>query len=138
MGQYLSKQLKCRKGKISKKTTIVGSKFSYKLVLQAKYKAMGISAKVGIAAKDLGIGRSGGRVRTMIGIAHRKKAAKKRANKVTYLTSKDNRAQALYGTGVLSQATYGAETTGYSPTFGGELRPMAADATGTAHKGRCP
>ena len=32
----------------------------------------------------------------------------------------------------------GAETTGYSPTFVGELRTMAAEATGTAHTGRCP
>ena len=74
----------------------------------------------------------------MIGITHRKKAAKARANKVTYLTSKSKRAQALYGTGVLPQATYGAESVGYSPTMITELRTMAADATGTAKKGRCP
>ena len=58
----------------------------------------------------------------MLGIAHRKRAAKKRANKVTYVTSKDKRAKALYGTGVLPQATYGAESTGYSPTFVKELK----------------
>ena len=74
----------------------------------------------------------------MFGISHRKKAAKSRANKVTYLTSKDKKAQALFGTGVLPQATYGAETVGYSPTFVGKLRTLAADATGPANKGRCP
>ena len=60
MGQYLANHLKNRKGKISKKTTIVGTKFSHKLVLQAKYRSFGVSAKIGIAAKDLGIGRAGG------------------------------------------------------------------------------
>ena len=74
----------------------------------------------------------------MFGISHRKKAAKSRANKVTYLTSKNKKAQALYGTGVLPHATYGAETVGYSVTFVGELRTMAASATGTANKRRCP
>ena len=74
----------------------------------------------------------------MVGITYRKRAAKARANKVTYLKAKDKRAQALYGTGVLPQATYEAETVGYSPMLVSELLTMAAAATGTAHKGRCP
>ena len=36
MGQYLVKELRKRKGKISKKTTIVESKYSHKLILHAK------------------------------------------------------------------------------------------------------
>ena len=126
------------KGKISPKTTIIGNNCSLNQQLCQALKKGGIHTKVAKAAKDLGIGRSGGHRRTMIGIIHRKKAAKLRASRVTYLTSKDKRAKALYGTGVLPQATYGAETTGYSPTFVTELRTMAADATGTSHKGRCP
>ena len=47
MGDFLTKELRKRKGKMSKKTTIVGSKFSHELVLQAKYKRLGIQAKIG-------------------------------------------------------------------------------------------
>ena len=36
MGEYLTKELRKRKGEISKKITTVGSKFSHKLILQAK------------------------------------------------------------------------------------------------------
>ena len=36
-----------------KKTTIVGSKFSHKLLLQANYEKLGVKANMGIAAKDL-------------------------------------------------------------------------------------
>ena len=57
---------------------------------------------------------------------------------VIYLTNKDKRAQALLWHRVLPQASYGAETTGYSPTLFQELRTMAADSTGTARIGRCP
>ena len=68
MGTYLTKELRKRQGKISKKTTIVGSKVIHKLVLQAKYKKLGVQAKIGRAAKHLGLGRTGGPRRTMIGI----------------------------------------------------------------------
>ena len=103
MGQYLAQQLKQRKGKISKKTTIVGTKFSHKLVLQAKYRKFGVLAKVGIAAKDLGIGRSGGSRRTMFGIKNRFGKAKARANKVAHLSNSgwvlpnNDKATANYG-----------------------------------------
>ena len=68
MGGYLSKELRRREGKISKKTTIVVSKFSHKLVLQAKYRKIGVQAEIGMAAKDLGLGRTGGLRRTVISI----------------------------------------------------------------------
>ena len=93
MGQYLSKQLQKRKGKISKKTTIVGTKFSHKCVLQAKYRKFGVLAKVGIAAKDLGIGRAGGSRRTRIGITNRFGKAKARANKVAYFSKKNKKSK---------------------------------------------
>ena len=88
MGAYLIKGLRKRKGKISKKTTIVGSKFNHKLILQAKYKKLGVQAKIGLAAKDLGLGRTGGLRRTMIGIKDRFGTARLRANKVAYLSRK--------------------------------------------------
>ena len=126
------------KGKVSPKTTVIGNSWPLNQQRRRELKKLCINTKVARAAKDLGIGRAGGHRRTLVGITHRKRAARQRAYRVTYLTTKDKRAQALYGTGVLPQATYGAETTGYSPTFVSELRTMAADATGTAHKGRCP
>ena len=89
MGEYLTKALRKRKGKISKKTAIVGSKFSHKLLLQAKYKKIGVQAKIGLAAKDLGLGRTGGLRRTMIGIKDRFGKARVRANKVAYLFRKN-------------------------------------------------
>ena len=51
MGQYLVKELRRKKGKISKKTTIVGSKFSHNLILNSKYRKIGVSSKIGLAAK---------------------------------------------------------------------------------------
>ena len=45
MGAYLTKELRKRKGKISKKTTIVGSKFCHKLILQTKYKNLGFKPR---------------------------------------------------------------------------------------------
>ena len=102
MGTYLTKELRKRKGKISKKTTIVGSKFSHKLVLQAKYKKLGVQAKIGLAAKDLGLGRTGGLRRTMIGIKDRFGKARTRANKVAYLSRKNKRAKALWNRGSTS------------------------------------
>ena len=82
-----------------KKSTIVGSKFSPKLISQAKYRQFGIQAKIGIAAKDPGIGRTGGARRTMTGIKNRFGKAKTRANRVAYLSRKNKRTKALYGTG---------------------------------------
>ena len=58
MGKCLANELRRRKGKISKKTTIVGSKFNRKLLLQAKYRKIGVQAKIGLAGKDLGLGRT--------------------------------------------------------------------------------
>ena len=95
MGNHLATNIRKMKGKISKKTTIVGTKFSHKLILQAKYRRFGIQAKIGIAAKDLGIGRTGGARRTMIGIKTRFGKAKTRANRVAYLLKKNKRAKAL-------------------------------------------
>ena len=74
----------------------------------------------------------------MIGIKDRFGKARIRANKVAYLSRKNKRAKALYGTGVLPVATSGAEAVGYSPSMVKQLRTMAADATGIANKGRCP
>ena len=63
--------------------------------------------------------------------------ARQRANKVSYLARKNKRAKALYGTGVLPAATYGAEAVGYSPSMTKQLRTMAADCMGSAKYGRC-
>ena len=71
-------------------------KVSHKLVLQAKYKKLGVQAKIGLAAKDLGLERTGGLRRTMIGIKDRFGKARIRANKVAYLSPKNKRAKALY------------------------------------------
>ena len=60
MGKYLVKELRKRKGEISTKTTILWSKYTEKLILQAKYRKLGVKTKVGTAAKDLGLGRTGG------------------------------------------------------------------------------
>ena len=97
-----------------------------------------MQAKIGLAAKDLGLGRTGGLRRTMIRIKDRFGKARVRANKVAYLSRKNKRAKALYGTGVLPSATYGAEAVGYSPTMTKQLRTMAADCMGCAKYARCP
>ena len=107
-------------------------------MLQEKYKKIGVRAKIGMAVKDLGLGRTGCHRRTMIGIKDRFGNARIRANKVTYLSRKNKRAKALYGTGVLPAATYGAEAVGYSPNMVRQLRTMAADCMGSAKYGRCP
>ena len=86
--------------KISKKTTIVGSKYSHKLILQAKYKKFGVRAKVGTAAKDLGLGRTGGLRRTMIGIRDRFGKARIRVNKVSYPARKNKKAKAFLTDGL--------------------------------------
>ena len=124
MGTYLAKLLRKRKrtGEVSKKTTIVGSKYSHKLILQAKYKKIEVQARIGAAAKDLGLGRTGGLRRTMIGIKDIFGKARIRANKISYLARKNKRAKALSGTGVLPAATYGAEAVGYSPSTIKQLR----------------
>ena len=137
MGEYLIKALRKRKGKISKKTTILGSQYSHKLVLQAKYKKIGVQVKIWAATKDFGLGRTGGLRRTMIGIKDRFGNGRVRANKVAYLSRKNKRAKALYGTGVLPVATYGAEAVGYSPSMVKQLRTMAADCMGSAKYGGC-
>ena len=74
----------------------------------------------------------------MIGIKNRFGKARIRANKVSYLSRKNKKAKALYGTGVLPSATYGAEAVGYSPTMIKQLRTMAADCMGCAKYGRFP
>ena len=74
----------------------------------------------------------------MIGIKNRFGKARISANRVAYLSRKNKRAKALYGTGVLPSATYGAEAVGYSPTMIKQLRTMAADCMGSAKYGRCP
>ena len=48
------------------------------------------------------------------------------------------KAKALYGTGVLPAATYGAGAVGYSPSMIKQFRTMAADCMGSAKYGRCP
>ena len=107
--------------------------------MQAKYKKIEVQAKIGAASKDLGLGRTGGLMRTMISIKDRFGKAKLRANKVAYLSRKDERAKkALYGTGVLPAATYGVEAVGYSPSMIKQLRTMAADCMGSANYGRYP
>ena len=68
MSKYLVRELRNRKGKISTKTTIVGSKYIHQLILQAKYRKLGVKTKIGAAAKDLGLGRTGCLRRTMVGI----------------------------------------------------------------------
>ena len=107
-------------------------------MLQAKYKKLGVQAKIVLAAKDLGLGRTGGHRRTMIGIKDRFGKARQRANKVAYLSRKNKRSKALSGTGVLPAATYGAEAVGYSPSMVKQLRTKAADCMGSAKSGRCP
>ena len=74
----------------------------------------------------------------MISIKDRFGKARVRANKVGYLARKSKKAKALYGTGVLPAATYGAEAVGYSPSMIKQLRTMAADCMGSAKHGRCP
>ena len=74
----------------------------------------------------------------MISIKDRIKAAKPRNNKVSWLNKKNKRARALHTTGVLPQASYGVEGTGYSPWIVRSLRTMAADSMGCAKQGRCP
>ena len=60
MGNYLVKELRRKNAKISVKTTIVGAKFSHKLILQAEYKKdWNEIQKIGLAAKELGLGRTG-------------------------------------------------------------------------------
>ena len=49
----------------------------------------------------------------MIGIKYRFGKARVRANRVSYLARKNKKAMALYGTGALPAATYGAEGAGY-------------------------
>ena len=82
LAKQLADGIKSLKGKISPKTTVMGTSALLRIEFQKELKKLGINVKVARAAKDLGIGRSGGRVRTTLGLAHRKKAAKKRANKV--------------------------------------------------------
>ena len=74
----------------------------------------------------------------MTGIKDRFGKARQRANKVAYYREKNKRAKALYGTGVLPAATYGAEAVGYSSSMVKQLRTMAADCVGNAKSGRCP
>ena len=61
-----------------------------------------------------------------------------RASQVAYLSRKNKKAKALYGTGVLPTATYGAEAVGYSPSTINQLRTIVADCMGCAKYGRCP
>ena len=56
-------------------------------MLHKELKKQGITAKIVDAAKDLSIGMNGGRRRTLVCINQRKRSAKVRANKVTYLTT---------------------------------------------------
>ena len=58
----------------------------------------------------------------MIGIKDRFGKARIQANKVSYLARKNKRAKALYGTGIVPAATYGAEAVGYSPSMIKQLR----------------
>ena len=51
----------------------------------------------------------------MIGIKDRLGKARARANKVAYLSRKNKKPKALYGTGVLPTATYGVEAVGFLP-----------------------
>ena len=129
MGQYLVKELRKKKGRISNKTTIVGSKYSHKLILHAEYRKIGKRSKIRQAASDLGLGRTGGLRRTMIGIKDRFGKARVRASKVSYLAHKNKKAKALYGTGVLPAATYGAEEVGYSPSMVKQLRECTEECT---------
>ena len=78
LAEQLANGIRSLKGKISPKTTIIGSRTALKEILCQELKKLGIKTKVARAAKDLGIGRSGGHRRTLIGIAHRKKAAKEK------------------------------------------------------------
>ena len=57
---------------------------------------------------------------------------------MAYLARKNKKAKALYGTGVVPTATYGAEAVDYSPTMIKQLRTMGADSMGSAKYGRCP
>ena len=61
----------------------------------------------------------------------RYKGTKHRANRVSWLNKKNKKARALYATGVSPQATYGAETTGFSPKMVDYVKTMGADVVGT-------
>ena len=116
----------------------MGSKYSRKVVLQAKYQKLGVRSRIGLAANELGLGCTGGYRRTLLGVKDKFVKARIRADRVHYLVKKNKKANALYHTGVLPASTYGAEGIGYSPSMIGQLRTMAADCMGSAKVGRCP
>ena len=70
----------------------------------------------------------------MVSIKERIKSAQPRNIKVAWLNKKNKKAT----TGVLPQAAYGIEGTGFSPWIVRSLRTMAADSMGCAKMGRCP
>ena len=86
----------------------------------------------------LASGPHGGGRRTTVTIKDRIRSARPRNNKVAWLNKKNKRARALHTTGVLPQASYGMEGTGYSPWMTRALRTMVADSMGCAKQGRCP
>ena len=134
---FVSTNLCKRDGKIYKKTTIIGSRLNSKLLLQGTCKRLGLKTKFGLAAKDLGLGRAGGLRRTMVGIKDRFRKAKLRTGRVAYLAKNSKQARNCMALG-FSQATYGAEGVGYTPTMISQLHTMAADCMGYAKVGRCP
>ena len=70
LAAQLAAGIKSLKGKISPKTIIIGNSWPLNKILGQELKKFGINTKVARAAKDLGIGRSGGHRRTLVGIHH--------------------------------------------------------------------
>ena len=77
LAKQLAEGIRSLKGKVSPKTIIIGTSQGLRVELHKELKKLGVNTKIARAAIDLGIGRSGGRRRTMLGVAHRKIAAKK-------------------------------------------------------------
>ena len=138
MGSNMILDLKGMRAKVSKKNVILITRRKHGLDLAKHYAAKGVSTLVKPVAKYLDVGTTRRVRRTMISIKDRIKAAKPRNNKLSWLNKKNKRARALHTTGVLPQASYGVEVTGYSPWIVRSLRTMAADSMGCAKQGRCP
>ena len=110
--------LKELKAKVSKKNATIARRKKDSSALQKHDKAKGVKASIKRAAKYLGLASTGGGRRSMATIKERVGKARKRANKVSWLNKKNEKAWALYTTGVYPQAVYGIEGVGYLFTMG--------------------
>ena len=130
--------LKGLRAKVSKKNVILSTRKDHGLRLAKHYAKLGVSTSVKPKAKYLGLGTTGGARRTTATIKDRMRSAKSRSNKVAWSNKKNKRARTLHTTGVLPQASYGSQGTGFAPWMIRSLRTMGADGRGCSKQGRCP